>query len=473
MKKFFFLLCLLIIYLPSIYSQEFITLAYWDFKDGDSVVDSAISINANKEIQVNFEGTITYPSSSSPKAISSTGWANGSNTKYWLIDINTTGYKNICISSKQYSTSKGPRDFKVQYRLNGTSWTDVENSGIIVVTNFTSGVAENILLPNICNNQEQIFIRWIMASDTNVDGTIITNAGGSRIADIIVEGVALEQFQQYSLTIGQIGNGIITPDTGVYNYNPQTNITIKAEAIEGYNFSGWSGDLISSNESEQIRIDSNISITANFTEIKYQIFLNEIIGGNAEILVSQKDDISFNDSIIVRINAIEKGKNVKSFAITDSDGNSVDVESLSEENTYTFFMPAKDVLITLELEQTITLLTQWDFIDGDVIVDTSDVQNNSAEITTNAGILSFPTTSSPKAGSSTGWINGMDNKYWATTINTSDYENISLSSKQYSSAKGPRDFKIQCRLNGTEWIDVENSEIIVATNFTSSVIENI
>ena len=44
-------------------------------------------------------------------------------------------------------------------------------------------------------------------------------------------------------------------------------------------------------------------------------------------------------------------------------------------------------------------------------------------------------------------------------LSTKDYQNITLSSKQYSSATGPKDFKVQYSLDDSTWVDVPNGTV--------------
>ncbi len=72
------------------------------------------------------------------------------------------------------------------------------------------------------------------------------------------------------------------------------------------------------------------------------------------------------------------------------------------------------------------------------------------------------------------WDEGADTKYWVVEFSTLNYGDLSLSSAQRSSNTGPRDFKVQYRIGTTgDWNDVENSDITVADDFTTGVLEKI
>ncbi|HUJ72152.1 MAG TPA: right-handed parallel beta-helix repeat-containing protein [Verrucomicrobiae bacterium] len=72
---------------------------------------------------------------------------------------------------------------------------------------------------------------------------------------------------QYKLSVGVNGNGTVTlnPSNASSYYDPGTTVTLTAAALTGSVFSVWSGDLTSSNNPETLLVDSNKSVTANFT----------------------------------------------------------------------------------------------------------------------------------------------------------------------------------------------------------------
>lgn len=72
-----------------------------------------------------------------------------------------------------------------------------------------------------------------------------------------------------------------------------------------------------------------------------------------------------------------------------------------------------------------------------------------------------------------GWENEPIPKYLYIVINTLDKYNISLSSKQKSTADGPRNFKLQYSLTPDNWFDVTGGAIVCGTDFTSGKLVNL
>ena len=73
---------------------------------------------------------------------------------------------------------------------------------------------------------------------------------------------------QCTLTIsaGTGGTTDPAPETHLYDYGTQVSVT--ATASSGYQFSGWSGDASGTTNPITITMDSDKSITANFTEVE-------------------------------------------------------------------------------------------------------------------------------------------------------------------------------------------------------------
>ena len=218
------------------------TIVEWTFPDSveNRLASGGIAVNLDREIsrEPEFTGTYSYITGDGTKAINTSQWHNGADGKYWIIDFATTGYENITLSSKQRGSNTGPRDFKVQVKLDGTEWIDVAGSEIgVASTNFTSGALSDIALPEICNNQGKVYLRWIMTSDTSINGSIVGTSGTNRIDNIFVKGVVSAE-THYSVTLTKNGLGQIVPDEGVYSYNSGTSITLQAIPDEGQVFEG-------------------------------------------------------------------------------------------------------------------------------------------------------------------------------------------------------------------------------------------
>ena len=112
-------------------------------------------------------------------------------TKSWVIGISTVNFDHLKLSSKQQSggNNPGPRDFVVRYRIGtGGTWKDVPGTTIVTANNWTNGVLDSIPLPDTCANQSSLWLQWVMTSDTNSVGALVTSAGIDKIDDIYITG---------------------------------------------------------------------------------------------------------------------------------------------------------------------------------------------------------------------------------------------------------------------------------------------
>ncbi len=179
-----------------------VLLAKWTFPTGtstDSLADGGLPVNLNMAIHTEG-GTSSIDFSKNgvtTKAAQATGWNDGALTKCWVVKLNTVGYKEIKLSSKQQSggNNPGPRDYKVQYRIGGTgTWVDVPNSAVITDNTWTSAVLDSIQLPDTCINRPLVFLRWIMTTNTNSTGGTVASTGINKIDDIYITGSQISTF---------------------------------------------------------------------------------------------------------------------------------------------------------------------------------------------------------------------------------------------------------------------------------------
>ncbi|WP_254842678.1 5'-nucleotidase C-terminal domain-containing protein [Bacillus sp. MRMR6] len=171
---------------------EPVTLAKWDFSNTANklVTTSGISTNLDKTLSVHGGPTISTTYVAGPTTgitvPNASPWT--ATSPYWKVSLSTKGFKDITLSSKQYGSGTGPKDFKVQYSLNDTSWVDVSGAAIAVGTNWTSGVLVDVALPSEANDQDVVYVRWIKSSEASIGGNPIGSGGTNRMGEIEFKG---------------------------------------------------------------------------------------------------------------------------------------------------------------------------------------------------------------------------------------------------------------------------------------------
>ncbi|MFF2018765.1 glycosyl hydrolase family 8 [Paenibacillus sp. NPDC058177] len=240
------------------------------------------------------------------KAISYQGWDQGNGKKYWLATVSTTGFKNITLSSEQNSSGSGPRDFKVQTSLDLQTWEDVPNTNLkMAVSSFDCPGATcklvNKPLPN-SNDQELLYIRWIVSSDTNTKGNDdgIGSSGSSRIRNIKVSGEPIP------------GQEIVIPtvDLAQQPADGARNVTVDAPIEIKFNKSitlepGYTVGIVDENhhqlDSASLEVVNSDTLRVNHSSLTYgQSYTvtvpKELIKGKTD-LVPLARDISWSFSV--------------------------------------------------------------------------------------------------------------------------------------------------------------------------------
>jgi hypothetical protein len=218
------------------------TVVEWNFPaaTNDNVADGGIAANAAKTLTNVGASNVTYNSAGNGGLTARADtWTSGSGTKYWQVEFASTGYGDIKVSSKQRSSGTGPRDFKLQYRIGtGGTWIDVAGGAITVADDYATGVLSNLSLPAACADQSQVFLRWIMTSNTNVNNTTVAAAGASNIDDVVVSGRAYSFVSGYdNLSVGN------ATSQGVTGLAPLTSYYYRVRSAGGCSTGGNSNSI--------------------------------------------------------------------------------------------------------------------------------------------------------------------------------------------------------------------------------------
>lgn len=80
--------------------------------------------------------------------------------------------------------------------------------------------------------------------------------------------------KEYSLTIAVSGQGATDPSTGTQKYDKGSSVTITATPTSGWEFDHWSGDASGNSATTTVTMDSDKTVTANFTSPSITIALD-------------------------------------------------------------------------------------------------------------------------------------------------------------------------------------------------------
>ncbi|HMD01008.1 MAG TPA: T9SS type A sorting domain-containing protein, partial [Ferruginibacter sp.] len=132
----------------------------------------------------------------STKSVSANNWSVGD---YFQFQANTSGYHDIKITFDQTGSNTGPRDFKIQYSTNGSSFTDFtsyqvpNNSGAAIgwtsgSSNSSSSLPYDLSSITALNGLGAVYFRITDNSTTAINGTTVATAGAGRIDNFAVTG---------------------------------------------------------------------------------------------------------------------------------------------------------------------------------------------------------------------------------------------------------------------------------------------
>lgn len=149
-----------------------------------------------------FVGVISSPAgNASAHSFSSNGWNVGEG---WTFKTSTLNFHNIQLSWDQTGSATGPRDFKVQYSTDGSSFFDIFTAPTYTVllngtpspawstagpANPNNSYSRDLSAITALNNQPSIYLRLIDTSTTAINGTTVATGGTSRVDNVSISGV--------------------------------------------------------------------------------------------------------------------------------------------------------------------------------------------------------------------------------------------------------------------------------------------
>gem|GEM_PF-1691659 len=102
----------------------------------------------------------------------------------------------------------------------------------------------------------------------------------------------------YTLTVNTVGEGTVAKDPDKSTYTHGEVVQLTANPADNWNFTGWSGDLAGSANPESITMNSEKTVTANFSIVQHTITASAGVGGtispSGEVKVNHGSNQSFN-----------------------------------------------------------------------------------------------------------------------------------------------------------------------------------
>jgi hypothetical protein len=144
-------------------------------------------------------GATTYSTpagNGSAHSYSSNTWAIGD---YYQFTASTLGFSGISLSWDQVGSATGPRDFKLAYSTNGTTFSDFASYSLssaitswsTTVVNAGSALSQNLASITALSNQATVYFRLIDNSTVSINGGTVAAAGTGRVDNFTINGTAM------------------------------------------------------------------------------------------------------------------------------------------------------------------------------------------------------------------------------------------------------------------------------------------
>ena len=182
-----------------------ITLTTWTFETSAPLTAGPFNpeVGTGSASGSHTSGSVVYSSpagNGSAKSFSSNYWSVGD---YYQFSTSTLGWVNLSLSWDQTSSSTGPRDFKLAYSTDGTSFTDFASYSVpnnaspnawsstgqpVAAARFSQDLSSITAL----NNQATVWFRLIDNGTTSANGTgTVAPTGTDRVDNFSVAGLPL------------------------------------------------------------------------------------------------------------------------------------------------------------------------------------------------------------------------------------------------------------------------------------------
>ncbi len=206
----------------------------------------------------------------SARSVTSNNWATGD---YYELKLNTSNYHDLSIAFDQTGSNTGPSTFKIQYSLNGTSFTDLGSSYSITNDSWSNLIYKSVSYKSFdlsaittLNNMPSVFIRIVNVNTTPISGTFGTG-GTNRLDNFVLTGIACN-------TVATIVNNTNEPSLTC----EVSNISLTASGGNSYS---WSNGT------------SIVGTTAS---------LNVTVGGTYTVTVTSLNGCSSSASLVINQN---------------------------------------------------------------------------------------------------------------------------------------------------------------------------
>jgi hypothetical protein len=254
--------------IPSNNGNQSYTLGSWPYYIGDTGQIGRLVFQSNGDVDVHFKRsgslTIQIPDDNKPSVI-----------------YNVTGGGTVPFSySNGYVTFTGKQGYHYVVNSNYLLTVSMIGSGSVVLDPAGGSYHYETVVTLTATPAAPgwSFDHWSGDASGTSSTTTVTMTDNRAVTAVFV---LLSGY--YNLTIHMQGQGTVTKDPDQLAYTDGQVVTLEAVPATGWSFNQWSGDLSSTTNPTTITIDSNKTVTANFTINQYTLTVNTIGSGSVDL----------------------------------------------------------------------------------------------------------------------------------------------------------------------------------------------
>lgn len=402
---------------------------YYAATNGEKAATGVLtaSVNALDNAQIKWSGSADLYAnpessvSSDQSPVMSTSKTNNiawGEYPYFTVEASTIGFGHISFSARLGGSKKGPRDWKLQYSLDGVTYTDIENATYSITKNKNMEQAfDMVSLPAECDNKNVVYIRVVAYTNIAINGinTIVAQTSGdASINNIRVYGAStsiVTSLSSPTITTDSIAdtrehiynnNSVIITDTNggadlYYSINGGEDIKYEAP-FNPFTSANTVGDTVT------------VSAYAKHEEITSE--LSELV-------------LTYAGDSIVQWSFENYSQNVSNGAVFSNGG------AYDESAKMTAVADSKNMYVPY-----------W------------HADNKAFLLAPDDGAL---------------WSADSGFYYELSTVG---YSNIAFSAKAYTTAQGPKSVQLQYSLDGKSWSSASDNITLTATGTLSQLMYN-
>ena len=183
------------------------TIAQWTFETSIPTTSGPLTPELGSgSATASTGGTFSNPAGwATAESWSSTAWDSGD---YFQFQVSSVGYVDIAVSWQQTGSGTGPRDFVLQYSVDGSSFTTFASYSITNDSwNASSAPGASVKSFSLSaitalNGDASIFFRLTQSGTTSVNGGTVAAGGTGRVDTFTVTGTAVPEPSSFAAFAG-------------------------------------------------------------------------------------------------------------------------------------------------------------------------------------------------------------------------------------------------------------------------------